>query len=272
MSGIAKFNIPAFDAAAAELRRRGFEVVSPAEIDGPVTRDVLLESPDGDHSDLPQDESWSYYLARDFRIIADDGIEAIVNLPGWENSKGATLENALAKAMGLACVTIEELISMQDWTRQNMEDLDFQKATDIVSESPPLDDTDHYDVDGKFIHYADNPERQRAVSGAVKDNRSKPRVDLVPSPALVEIGKVMAKGAEKYKPHNWRLGLGWSDTIGSALRHIYAFNNGEDLDPETGLSHIAHASCQLMFLLTYVVEGTGTDDRFSSMNKEEAKA
>jgi len=243
MSGIPAFNIPAFDEAARVLRDRGFDVVSPAEIDGPITRQVLLASPEGSHDDLPQEESWSYYLSRDFCILADDGIEAIVTLPGWEKSRGARLEVLMGKELGIPEISLYGILHLQDMNKEE-----------------------------PFVPYVENPERQRSVYGGVKDNKSKSRVDLIPAIALMEVGKIMAYGAQKYKPHNWRLGLNWSDTIASALRHIYAFSEGEDIDPETNQSHIAHAACQVLFLLTYVLTGTGTDDRYVSLDKEEAKA
>ena len=114
MSGIAAFNIPAFDAAAEELRERGFEVVSPAEVDGPITREVLLQSPDGSHDDLPKDEGWSFYLARDFRILADEGVQLIATLPGWQNSRGARCEVAVAKELGIPALSLEVLRLLQD--------------------------------------------------------------------------------------------------------------------------------------------------------------
>jgi hypothetical protein len=77
MSGLPKHNFPAFDAAAADLRARGFDVVSPAELDDPVRRAETLAS-DGAHEDLSM--TWGELLARDVRLIADDGIEAIVVL------------------------------------------------------------------------------------------------------------------------------------------------------------------------------------------------
>lgn len=263
MSGIPAFNIPAFDSAAAKLRSRGHDVFSPAEIDGPVSREVLLKSENGDHADLPKDESWSYYLARDFRILADDGIEAIVTLPGWSSSRGACCEVALGNQLGIKIMTYEEATT---------DDHEHMRMDDDGAPPVPVPDLLLYDSEGKFIPYADNPERQRSVQGGVKDNRSKSRVDLIPGVALMAVGQVMAKGAEKYKPHNWRLGLSYSDTLGSALRHLFAFNEGEDLDPETGLSHVAHAACQVLFLLTYIATEGGTDDRFSSLDPEEAKA
>lgn len=245
MSGIAQFNIPAFDAAADDLRMRDVEVVSPAEVDGPTTRAQLLTSEFGDHDDLPQDESWSFYLARDFRILADSGIDAIVTLPGWADSKGARLEVALGRELGIPR-------------------FDYNPA-DARGYTESLDDL--YE-DGEFI----NPERQRSITGGVKDNRSKPRVDLIPSKPLFAAGKVLAFGATKYKPHNWRLGLGWSDTYASAMRHLLAFMDGEDIDPESGEPHVINALCQVLFLAEYYLTDTGTDDRWCSVDQEKATA
>jgi len=47
-----------------------------------------------------------------------------------------------------------------------------------------------------------------------------------------------------------------------AFRHMYAFADGEDMDKETGLSHLAHARCCMAFLLEYQGVKIGTDDRF----------
>lgn len=259
MSGIRAFNIPAFDEAARNLRDAGYEVFSPAEIDGPITRAVLLKSATGDHKDLPMDESYSYYLSRDFRILCDSGIEKIVTLPGWKDSKGARLEVALAKELGIAQCEYFDLI-FAIWPNG---------APDV--EKKVGEDEGLY-VDGQFVPYVDNPLRQRSAHGGVKDDLGKSRVDLIPPDPLVEIGKVLEYGARKYKPNNWRLGLPWSATMASLLRHLYAFQDGEDLDPETSLPHLAHAGCQLLFLTEYFLNATGTDDRWSSVDHAEAIA
>lgn len=261
MSGIPAFNIPAFDSAAAFLREKGHEVVSPAEVDGPVTRAELLMSHDGDHRDLPPGESWSFYLARDFQILADQGIEAIVTLPGWETSKGAQCEVAVGKVLGIPRFDYNEL--MPDGLHPIKV---FGPRLDAISVN------DDGTVNEPFQMYEDNPLRQRTVHGGVKDNRGKSRVDLLPTKPLVAAGEVMEYGARKYKPHNWRLGLNWSDTMASAMRHLLAFNDGEDLDPETGKPHLAHALCQVLFLAEYYMTGTGTDDRFIHIDRDEAKA
>lgn len=88
-----------------------------------------------------------------------------------------------------------------------------------------------------------------------KNDYGKLRYDLVPPVALEEITKVLTFGAEKYAPENWRRVEDWKPRYTAALmRHIEAYRKGEDLDPETGVSHLAHAGCCLMFLLELTTE------------------
>lgn len=88
MSGIPQFNYPLFDKAAARLRERGFEIVSPAELDDPETRARALASPDGKDTGP---HSWGDFLARDVKIVADQ-VQGVILLPGWYRSRGAKLE------------------------------------------------------------------------------------------------------------------------------------------------------------------------------------
>lgn len=82
------------------------------------------------------------------------------------------------------------------------------------------------------------------------------------SPALLSLGTVLAYGAKKYGPRNWEHGIVYTRYIAAAQRHLYAHLSGELLDPETGLPHLAHAACCLLFLSTYVARGrVDVDDR-----------
>jgi hypothetical protein len=91
-------------------------------------------------------------------------------------------------------------------------------------------------------------------ANANKFDGGKPRLGLLPKKALTETAKVLTFGAEKYDAHNWRKGLEYSRLEDAALRHVFAWADGEDRDPESGLSHLAHALCCLMFLLEFVAE------------------
>jgi hypothetical protein len=97
---------------------------------------------------------------------------------------------------------------------------------------------------------------------AVKHDDNKPPMNLLSREALEQTAMVMAFGKEKYAAHNWRKGFAWSRPLSAAIRHIIAFNDGEDKDSESGLSHLAHAACCIMFLLEFEKTHKHLDDRF----------
>ena len=101
-----------------------------------------------------------------------------------------------------------------------------------------------------------------------KFDQAKPRMDLLDRAALEAIATVLTFGAQKYSAHNWRQGFVYSRLTAAALRHIHAFNDGEDLDPESGLPHIAHAGCCIMFLLNMVLTRPDMDDRHTAKYQE----
>lgn len=108
---------------------------------------------------------------------------------------------------------------------------------------------------------------QPPSNGGTKYDQEKIRLELLSTPALLEIAKVLTFGAKKYSDNNWRKGFLWTRLIGAALRHVLSFMGGEDKDPETGFSHIAHAACCLMFLLEHEIKKLGTDDRYKKENR-----
>jgi hypothetical protein len=99
----------------------------------------------------------------------------------------------------------------------------------------------------------------------IKHDDGKNRVDLLPIEALEAVAEVLTFGAKKYEANNWRKGFAWTRLLGAALRHTFAFMRGQDKDPETGKSHIAHAACCLLFLLSHIITKSGTDDRVKTL-------
>ena len=100
-----------------------------------------------------------------------------------------------------------------------------------------------------------------AVVAAMKHDNGKPSMDLLPVEAKKAIARVFDFGAKKYARHNWRNGFDYSRLIAACERHMDAFNDGEDNDPESGESHLAHAGCCIMMLLESVIKGYGRDNR-----------
>jgi hypothetical protein len=89
---------------------------------------------------------------------------------------------------------------------------------------------------------------------AVKFDDGKVDWTLVPFEALEGMVQVLEFGAKKYDRWNWTTGGGfkWTRVLASCLRHLFAFMRGEDNDPESGLSHISHCQCNLLFLAYYI--------------------
>lgn len=101
----------------------------------------------------------------------------------------------------------------------------------------------------------------------MKFDGEKVRLDLLPITPLIGIGKVLTYGAKKYAERNWEKGLKWSRCYAAALRHLFAWWSGETNDPETGLNHLDHALCEIMFLREFAETHQELDDRPTIVNK-----
>ena len=82
-----------------------------------------------------------------------------------------------------------------------------------------------------------------------KDDQEKNRLDLIEPEFIEGVGKVLTFGANKYEPNNWQKVEDAEDRYyAAALRHLIAWRKGEKTDPESGLSHLDHVACNIMFL------------------------
>lgn len=108
-------------------------------------------------------------------------------------------------------------------------------------------------------------EGQLVPGFAPKFDATKVRVDLLPIDPMLDVANVFGFGARKYFANSYRQGqtVAWSRTYGSIIRHLFAFWNGEDNDPESGLPHLAHAGTQLFILMEHAKHNRDKDDRFT---------
>lgn len=106
--------------------------------------------------------------------------------------------------------------------------------------------------------------RADPTNTTMKFDDGKLPLDLVPVESIRKVAEVFAFGAKKYARENWRAGNPpqWSRIYASIQRHLTAFWAREDIDPESGLSHLAHAATQVLMLLYYVQFHADRDDRF----------
>jgi Domain of unknown function (DUF5664) len=98
--------------------------------------------------------------------------------------------------------------------------------------------------------------------GGLKYDGFKPPLSLLPGRSLRAIGEVMAYGKVKYDAHNWRKGISHSRLLDAALRHLSSVCDGELIDKESGLRHLAHAATNLLFLLDMQETHTELDDLY----------
>lgn len=118
------------------------------------------------------------------------------------------------------------------------------------------------DLDNGTLIRTGAPIYSVVIADGRKDDEGKVPLGLMSGKALIEVSKVLLHGEKKYGRHNWRKGIEWQRLLNAAMRHVVAFNDGEDKDEETGLSHIAHAICALMFLLEEEETRRDLDDRY----------
>lgn len=95
----------------------------------------------------------------------------------------------------------------------------------------------------------------------VKYDQGKARFDLVPSGPLEAVVQVYTYGASLYQDRNWEQGIAWGRVFAALQRHLWAWWGGEEVDKESGLSHLAHAAWGCLALLEYLQTHPELDNR-----------
>lgn len=84
----------------------------------------------------------------------------------------------------------------------------------------------------------------------------------LPTRVIAEAGVALLEGNAKYGRHNYReVGVRASVYYDAVMRHLFAWWEGEDIDPDSGISHVTKAMTALMVLRDCMMEGNWTDDR-----------
>jgi len=103
--------------------------------------------------------------------------------------------------------------------------------------------------------------KKQELTEGTKYDAGKPRFELIPTYPIRMLAAVYTMGAKKYADENWRQGIAWGRIYGALQRHLTAFWEGENLDPESGLPHLAHAMWGCVTLLWYSKYRTSFDNR-----------
>ena len=102
---------------------------------------------------------------------------------------------------------------------------------------------------------------QELSKGGIKHDNGKPDLSLVSYELVEQVALVRMFGTKKYSRNNWKKGFLVTRSCAAALRHVFLFLRGETNDPESGLSHLAHAICGLEHALFDMIHHPLNDDR-----------
>jgi hypothetical protein len=105
-------------------------------------------------------------------------------------------------------------------------------------------------------------------TGSKRYNSGKPQTSEIDPAFIIGIAEVLTKSREKYERANWALGNNWSVPYESMMRHLMAFQAGEEIDSESGKHHLLHAATNIMFLYYYTQTFPEFDDRIFKGKKK----
>ncbi|NJO63984.1 MAG: hypothetical protein HC836_39145 [Richelia sp. RM2_1_2] len=101
-----------------------------------------------------------------------------------------------------------------------------------------------------------------------RDNKDKPRFDLIPADMERIKALIYTLGSIKYEDRNWEKGMKFSTILASLRRHVNALERGEDIDPDTGIAHFGSVIVNAEMLGTMMQQHPELDDRPKFWQKE----
>ena len=111
----------------------------------------------------------------------------------------------------------------------------------------------------------------KPLTEGTKHDGDKIRTDLYPVASFLGTCRVLTHGAKKYAARNWEKGILFGRVYGALLRHLFAWWNGEDVDPESGEHHLDHVGCCIAFLQHYA-KNPGSYAKFDDRPKQAVPA
>ncbi len=188
----------------------------------------------------------------------------------WEGAENFPLPqiHAIPTAMG-ALILLRHALFLASSGQPGLYEDDRPRQGTFVPFYPQLND-----LAGKVIDtHADKSPRHFTITDSLHGSaapattlspdvmRSAPW-HLLPGPVVAELGVAMLEGASKYGRHNYRsAGVRASVYLDATIRHLFSWWSGEDIDPDSGLSHITKAVTSLTVLRDAQVQGLFNDDR-----------
>lgn len=241
MTGLPQFGAPIFNAAADDLRARGYRVVNPVDLDLEIGFDPMTGS--------PEDFDLTSAVKRD--IDALTGCDVIVMLPGHEASKGATAERHVAMWLGLPVLAYPSMVPLDEV------DTALQPESDAVQ-----DDGGFLPVGQELVGRLERFTNQLRDGEMVVNERGgkqshiSARFDCIPPEVLRLLSQCLGFGCEKYGKENWR-SIDQEDHLAHAMNHINEFRMNDRSEP-----HLVNAMARITFALAQAVESGDQPTRY----------
>lgn len=284
MTGYENFNFPEFFRIGAKLRKLGAEVESPAEFDIQngwvkaeaqlcngtwITCNASLHSTSqqfrscNEMNDRPHRfvetgaATYEEMLEKDCKLVQT--CDGIVMMPGWEKSGGAQRELRAA---------LDASIAVYLWIDKPgylSAPLHPAKARRLLSEAVRNKENPNWraelaitapdwTINGNgTAYFSQTDEPMPHEKGGTKYDDGKTRWDLVPWDAVEKVAEILTFGAKKYGDRNWEQGIDFGRLFAATMRHVVAHVNGETIDPESGMPHLAHASTNQLMALALLI-------------------
>lgn len=128
------------------------------------------------------------------------------------------------------------------------------KFPEIVSDEESL-------TSGNYSGETAEEQPENSGQKSLRFNKGKIQCQEVDPLFILGIGEVLTKSRAKYEHFNWQKDTPFSTPYDSLMRHLMAFQMGEEVDPETGCHHLLHAASNLMFLHYHATNHPESDDR-----------
>jgi hypothetical protein len=181
-------------------------------------------------------EGYAAYIAR--RIREEDSKSSII--PKHISKEDDALEAQVPyEGMEPAEITIDD-----EQNTMNI-DLNLDAYTDFTDQEFTFDA-----IEGHNLKDLLSFEEPLILSQGMKFDKNKPDYSLLPFAAVDEVVKVLTYGAAKYDRFNWEK-VEAVRYQAATMRHFSTHMQGEKIDPESGISHLAHAICSLLYLLDF---------------------
>lgn len=140
------------------------------------------------------------------------------------------------------------------------------------------DNTHTYDIEPEYRkdRFLEGSQTKPKDIDVLKDINPKDSVGIRKAPistmsgvVLQEVGVAMLEGARKYGRHNYRVsGVRASVYYDAAFRHLIAWFEGQDTDPDSGINHVTKSIASLFVLRDAMINGKMVDDRPPKVNED----